>query len=253
MEKIFIENKLGEKIAILIDKAVKPAGLAFIAHGLGDNKDSLHIQKIAEIFLNNNYSVVRFDTRNTFGESAGKFEDATVTNYLEDLEEVINWSKKQDFFISPFILCGHSIGSMTAAVYAEKHPQEVKALAPFSAVVNAELSKEQYSPEELKNWQDSGWLVEDWDGREIRLKYAYWQSKMKYDLLPAVDKLTMPVLLVVGENDHCTLPRHQKILFDRLSGEKEFHIIKDAPHTFRSEKNLQELQIILDNWLKTLN
>lgn len=253
MEKIFIENKHGEKIAILVNEVKEPVGLVFIAHGQGDSKNSLHIEKIAETFLVNNYNVVRFDARNSFGESFGKFEDATVTSYLEDLEDVISWAKKQDFFIQPFIICGHSIGSMTAALYAEEHPLEIKALAPFSVVVNAELSKEQYTPEELQNWKDSGWLVEDWGQTKIHLKYAYWESKMKYNLLSAVDKLTMPVLLVVGENDCCTPSRHQEILFDHLPGKKEFHIIKDSPHTFRSEKNLQELQEILDRWLKTLN
>lgn len=253
MEKIFIENKHGEKIAVLVDKVAEPVGLAFIAHGLGDSKDSLHVQKITETLLANNYNVVRFDARNTFGESDGKFEDATVTSYLEDLETVIAWAKKQKFYFAPFVLCGHSIGAMTTVLYAEKNPQEVKALAPFSVVVNADLSKEQYTAEELKDWEQSGWLTEDWGWSEIHLKYAYWQSKMNYNLLKEVDKLVMPALLVVGEHDHCTFPKHQQILFDHLPGKKELHIIKDAPHTLRDERHLLELQSILDKWLKSLN
>jgi hypothetical protein len=35
--------------------------------------------------------------------------------------------------------------------------------------------------------------------------------------------------------------------------EKEFHIIKEAGHTFMEDTHLSELKTILDNWLKNIN
>lgn len=253
MEKIFIKNRKNQNIAVIIEKADNPKGLAFVMHGLGDSKDSDHSKSFARCFLDNNYSVVRFDTTNTFGESDGAFEDANITNYYEDLEDVINWSKKQAFYIEPFVLCGHSLGAICSGFYAENHPREIKALAPFSSVVNATLSRQTYSPEDLENWEKTGWLVEDWGEGDVRLKWSYMKEKEKFDLLLEVDKLTMPVLMLVGELDTSTPPNHQQILFDKLPGKKELHVIKGAPHTFREEKHLQEIYQIMDIWIKAID
>ena len=65
---------------------------------------------------------------------------------------------------------------------------------------------------------------------------------MKYDLLPDAKKLTMPVLLIVGEYDNGTPPEHQKLLFDALPGPKEMHIIKGAKHTFIEPQHLAEIK-----------
>ena len=76
------------------------------------------------------------------------------------------------------------------------------------------------------------------------------EDRMKYDLLPEANKLTMPVLLIVGDKDDGTPPKHQKMLFDKLPGKKEMHIIKDAPHTFKDPVHLEEIRAIFDKWIK---
>lgn len=75
------------------------------------------------------------------------------------------------------------------------------------------------------------------------------EDRLKYDILPDVNKLTMPVLLIVGEKDGGTPLAHQQILFDHLPGSKEIHIIKGAPHTFRTPEELQEMQEIMEKWI----
>lgn len=74
---------------------------------------------------------------------------------------------------------------------------------------------------------------------------------MKYDLLANIEKLTMSTILIVGEFDNCTFPRHQQILFEGLSGQKGIYLIKGAPHTFQEQEHLDEIYTILDKWLKT--
>lgn len=99
------------------------------------------------------------------------------------------------------------------------------------------------------------------DGKEKRikrgdykkLKWSHIEDRLKYDLLPKAERLTMPVLMIVGENDESTPPEHQKILFDKLSGEKEMHIIKGAGHTFREEEHLKEIKKIFDDWIKKID
>src|SRR6266498_4249115 len=161
MEKVKIKNRKGQTIVVLLEKAENSKGLAFVMHGLSGNKEQPHIVKFAEAFKEKGLTVVRFDTTNTFGESDGKYEDATVTNYYEDLEDVISWAKTQPWYRAPFYLAGHSLGGISTVVYAEKHPEEIKGLAPISTVVSGKLSLE--TPEyktTWENWKKSGWKEE---------------------------------------------------------------------------------------------
>jgi len=60
----------------------------------------------------------------------------------------------------------------------------------------------------------------------------------------------MPVLLIVGDLDDTTPPEHQKILYDKLLGKKEFYIIKDAKHTFKEPEHLAEIKKIFSSWIE---
>ena len=229
--------------------------LMFIAHGLSGNKEELHIRTMIEAFLELDYLVVSYDAIHTFGESkGGKFEDATVTNYLNDLEDVINWASAQKWYIEPFVLCGHSLGSIAISVYAQRNPEKVKALAPISTVVSGKLSLEtpKYALDEEK-WRREGIrITKNIDGSEMRLKWSHMEDRLKYDLLKDADKLTMPVIMIVGSKDTSTPPKHQKLLFDKLPGPKEFHIIEGADHTFDRPKEREQLKSLIKSWASKL-
>ncbi len=252
--KTFIQNRKNEKIAVLAEISRPQKGLAFVMHGLSGNKEQLHIQTFAEVWKEHDYTVVRFDTTNTFGESDGNFEDATITNYYEDLEDVIDWATKQEWYEEPFCLEGHSLGGICTTLFAEKSPEKVKALAPISTVVSGKLSWEKEDPEKLREWQRTGWKTETSTRRGIvkRLKWSHMEDRLKYDVLPDAKKLVMPVFLLTGELDTSTPPRHQQVLFDALPGKKEFHIIPGAPHTFKDAAHIKQIKDLLNKWVTTI-
>ncbi|MDO8594361.1 MAG: alpha/beta fold hydrolase [bacterium] len=254
MQKSFITNRKGEKLSVLVEGEGQSGPLAFVMHGLGGWKEQPHIRTFAEAFLENGFTVVRFDTTNTFGESDGKYEDATTTNYFEDLVDIISWAKGQPWYKEPFWLAGHSLGGICTALYAEKHPEQVAGLAPISTVVSGELSKDTDKHKAyLGEWERTGWREyqsETEPGRMKRLKWAHMVDRLKYDLLPDAKKLTMPVLLIVGELDDNTPSEHQKLFFDMLKCPKEIHIIKDAKHTFITPEHLAEIKALFDRWIK---
>ncbi|OIN94535.1 hypothetical protein COS81_02505 [candidate division WWE3 bacterium CG06_land_8_20_14_3_00_42_16] len=298
MEKLVIKNRKNQNISVILKYSRNPEGLAFIMHGLGGFKEQPHIQTLAGAFEEKGYTTVLFDTTNTLGESDGNYEHATITNYYEDLEDVIKWARTQAWYqelfilraqysdrkigdimkllesnLKPkslaarakedlmsvssgrFILCGHSLGGFCVAFYAENHPQEVLAVAPISAVVSGKLMVEaykRYEPENFRQWEKTGWLIEESvskPGVAKRLSSSFVKDSLRYDLLPKVQNLTMPVLLIVGENDTSTPPDHVKILFEALPGPKELALIKDAPHTFRNRKHLKEIKNLFLAWL----
>ena len=255
-EKLFIKNRKGQKIAVLVEKPENPKGLAFVMHGLGGFKEQPHIQTFAEAFLRNGYTTVRFDSTNTIGESEGRMEDITATSSFEDLEDVINWAESQEWYEKPFVLAGHSLGGICTTLYAEKYPEKIKGLAPISTVISGKLTNETiYTPEYLKKWKETGYVLQESHSKPGVMKKINWsfiEDNRQYNVLPEADKLTMPVLLIVGENDVGTPLKHQQLLYDKLPGRKEIHIIKGAEHTFRAQHELEEIKQIFNKWIKSL-
>lgn len=223
---------------------------------MSGNKEQPHIVAVADAFREKQLTVVRFDSTNTFGESDGAYEDMTVTGYLEDLEDVISWSKTQRWYQEPFCLAGHSIGGLVSMLYSQRHPQLVKAFAPISTVVSGMFTKQTaWLVDVIDTWGKTGFLVEESATRPgliKKLKWAFMKDLLQHNALSRADRLTMPTLLMVGEYDYMTPLVHQKLLFDRLPGKKELHIIKGAPHTFVEPEHLREVKHIVRQWISRI-
>lgn len=256
MKKLFIKNRKDQKISTLVQESPENKGLAFVMHGLGGIKEADQLVAISEALFGRGFTVIRFDTTNTIGESDGKYEDATTTNYYEDLEDVIDWTKDQDWYVQPFVLVGHSLGAFCSMMYAEKYPESVLALAPLSAVLSGQKTLEVMSREEIEQWKATGWNFKESNTRPgmiMKLKWSHIEDRVKYDICGEIDKLTMPVLLVVGSEDRITPLEHQKEIYQLLPGKKELHVIEGAKHTFRAKEHLDQIKIILLNWIDQLN
>ncbi len=261
MQNFEIKNRKGLKIVgdLLIPN--NPKGLSFTLHGLGGFKDQLHIQALVKALTENNYIVVNFDATNSIGESEGKYENATMQNHYEDLVDVINWANTQEWYKEPFIIAGHSLGGFAVAKYAEEFPNEVKAVFPYAAVYSGKDSfeaSEKFKPEEIKDWEETGWTHRtstSKPGTKMKLPWSHMEERLTHDLKLKTNKLTMPILFVVGENDTSCPPYQQQAFCDLLPKEtkKEIHIIAGAPHTFKETGHLNQLENIFSNWLKKIS
>lgn len=257
-----IKNRKDQDLVLNIDISKTQTGLVFILHGLGGFKEQEHIQAFAKAFRQNDFSVVNIDAANSLGESGGRFEEASVTNHYQDLEDAIKWAKSQKWYQEPFALAGHSLGALSTALYAENYPDEVMASAPISLVVSGELSWEahkKFKPKEFEQWKESGWLEKDSKskpGIKKRLPWSHMEDRLKYDLMKKIDNLTMPVILIVGQKDISTPPDQQIIFYENLPGAKEIHIIEDVEHSFRNKDGeydneaLEKVCSLISSWIK---
>lgn len=253
MQKLFIKNRHDQKIAVEVNEVPNSRGLVFIEHGLGGFKEQPHIQFMAKIFQDASYTTVLFDATNSIGESDGEYEKVTMQSYYEDLEDVISWAKLQTWYQEPFSVAGHSMGAYSAVQFAEDNPTLVNNVVAWAPVVSGELNKSTETAEDIKQWEESGWKIRisnSKPGVELRLPWSHLQERLKHNLLPQANNLTMPIIIMVGEKDVPCPVEHQKMLLAAIpSVNKKLVIIKDAPHTFRDENQLNELKEELYSWL----
>ncbi len=264
MSKITIKNRHGLKLVIRVDVPESPKKLVFIAHGQGGHIEQKHIQAFADAFLENGFRVVRFDATHSIGESEGDIMDVTYTSYIEDLEDVINWARTQSWFQQPFALCGHSMGGTSTAWYAENHPSEILCIAPISAVINFRVYndyKQAHDPGFMNEWEKKGYFESVSRSKPGVIKRVGWgvvEDLKKYDLLVNASRLTMPVLLMAGDQDTTTPYEQQLLFFSRIpSLKKKIVKVSHAEHSFWSEqdgdKKWHEVKNVISNWLQSNN
>lgn len=240
-------------MTVVAEEAKNPKGLAFVMHGFGGNMKQLQIETFAQSFHEKGFTVVRFDTANTLGESVGQLEDATATNYCEDLEDVIRWASSENWYMEPFVLAGHSLGGLCSLLYAQKFPEKVKAIAPISTVVSGEaFLAADFTAEELRDWEEKG--IREWEsgstpGLIKRSKWDFVEDVKKYDAIKNINRIIVPMLLIVGDLDETTPLEQQKFLYEKLKAPKELHVIRGAGHTFREKEHLEEIAQIFTNWI----
>lgn len=258
MDRFTIKNKKGLEIVGTLLLQSDPKGLAFTVHGLGGFKEQPHIMTLVNTLFENGYTVVNFDASNSIGESEGKYENATMQDHYEDLIDVINWAKSQQWYKEPFVMAGHSLGGYAVARYAEEHPKEIKGVFPYALVVSGDLSYKAAEMEDkgkLLNWQQTGWQERESTskpGTKLRIPWSHMLERLKHDVRPQAGNLTMPVLLVVGSEDKSCTYGSQHLFYDLIPGDKEIHIVPGAPHTFRDPNHLAELKAVFDRWLKRI-
>ena len=117
---VLLQNNQGQSIYV---KVYNENGnkLAFVLHGLASDMNHQVVQSAKKAFLDNGYTVVTFDARYSLGKSYGNVSDVSLNTFLEDLETIINWAKKQPFYREPFAVAGHSLGGATTILYSHNN------------------------------------------------------------------------------------------------------------------------------------
>ena len=139
--KKYTIRKNHKKTILQVFNEKKGKDLVIIVHGLGGFKEQPHIQLMADVFKRHNYTVLIYDACYSIGESSGSLLNATLTRHYQCLNNVIKWTKQQSWYKQPFILVGHSLGSAACILYAEKNPNDIKAIAPTSAFISGKEFK----------------------------------------------------------------------------------------------------------------
>ena len=249
MEKLFIKNQKGQKIAtVILRPKTKTGKLAILCPGYLDTKDYEHLIELAKALTIKGYSVVRFDPTGTW-ESEGDISEYTNTQYLEDIKSVLEYMLKEGVY-THVLLGGHSRGGQLSLLYAARDPR-------VSVVVGTMPSSGRtFVGPRYKEWKRDGVSVSlrdipgSTEKREYRVPFSHVTDREKYDVVEDVKNICMPIIFIAGELDDTALPEYVKEIFDAANKPKTYILIKGVGHDYRFNPN--EIKIVNEKILKAL-
>lgn len=241
IKTMIIKNRKGFKMSIRINVNDKNTKLVFLEHGLSSRKEYPHMQVLEDVFSEYGYNVINMDATNSINESESSDEGITTTGHYEDLVDVIEWTKTQDFYKEPFALAGQSLGAISVVRYAGQYPNKVDLLIPcafpYYNYIEDELND--FAKEVIKNgFCDK---VSKSTGKVLRLKTAYVEDIKKLDLTEQIQKITANTYVVVGSKDNQKHLKNSRSLFQMLNCKKEFYLLEDIPHDLANTPHDKEL------------
>ncbi len=262
LKKVYFKNHRKQKIVgiLHLPKGKPPFPAVIVCHGFKGYKEQGNLKTLATTLVNQGFAVLRFDFGNGVGESYGKLEDITFTQYLGDLKSAVNYLAKQKFINKKRIgLAGHSLGGQLILHYAPTD-RRIKVLADLAGVASrgdgdTHIEKEVNTQSALIKKFGYFFIKSKRTGKKYKIKIGYYFDLMNYNTPAQVKKIKVPVLIIHGAKDESVPLRHSYLAYRLLKQPKKLVIIPGVPHTWRGKadpggKYQKKINPIIVGWFK---
>ena len=237
----------------------------FLTHGIGAAEDAWRfiVPKLSE-----NFTVITYDLRG-HGKSPVTHKNFSLEDLVLDLEQI---REKTNFDKAHF--AGHSLGGMIVPAYAKKYPNKVLSIGMLSTVAGRSEDDTKKVWSVINEMEETGidktleklttrWFTDEFiaNNPELvtrRLKQVIdtdpevflnvFRIYAKTEMISWLNKLTIPCLLMTGENDGGCTPKHNKIMAKEIKNSK-LVILPKLKHSFLIEGPDQ----ITDNLINFIN
>lgn len=247
-DEFWIKNKQNEQLYVRVDYPDHTPNqkLVFIEHGLASNLNHQVVDAIKKAFLDNNYTVITFDTRYALGLSGNNVKFARLSTYKEDLETVISWAKNKPFYHEPFALSGHSLGGAAVLQYSAQNPDIVDILVPVTPVISGNLweaSCIKNMTDFCKTWQQKGFFeyTDSKNHKTAVIPYQIITDTKSYNAYDIASKISARTLLIAAENDNVIAPSDLEKLAQKIKTNGREITLKSSSHNFEKLQNRLDL------------
>ena len=228
----YLINKKNQKIAYKMIKGGSP-GIIFI-HGLKSDMNGLKALSIEKYAQKNKLSFIRFDCRGN-GKSDGKFEDFTISDWKEDLVNIIDSLTK-----GPQILIGSSMGGWLMTLAAKSRPKKIFGLIGLAAAVD--FGKNYYDGLSKKNKNEikkNGITKINSSGFSYLLRSKFFTAAKKNKILTNSFKFNKPFILIHGLKDNIVSHTMQEKIMRNTTGKNvQIIYLKSSDHRLSKRNDL---------------
>lgn len=224
--------------------------LVLVVHGLGGSQNQPQIEAAAEAFYNCGCNVLAYDATNSFGSSGGNIERASLTAHAADLNAVMRWVRTELGFTDRIVVCGFSLGASAAFVQSIKYPGSIDSTMAFAPVVSGRdwLSAfERNRPGSFHILEATGAFpkYDDVSNRSGSIRAEFVTDLLQYDFVRDASALTVPIYLIVGNQDQTCPPASVNRLKSALGNYARLKILDGFGHTARTPQELRNIREFL--------
>lgn len=244
-------NGDGERLCGVLEGDAKE--IAILCHGFMDTKDRPLLASLAKAIRDRcGLATLRFDFSGN-GESEGRFEDATITKEIEDLQSVVVALQEKGYAVAALV--GHSKGATDVLVHQADHGSARKVVALAPKVYGVRGINERFMPEQLAQLDREGWCNYVLGGRTVKISKAYLdERRTRYkDLRSLCTRIRSPVLIVHGTADeviHADEARDlHAALRDVLQDAARLVLLEEADHNFRDPALRRQMIDTVTGWI----
>jgi esterase/lipase len=143
---------------------------------------------------------------------------------------------------------------MSVIYYTENHPKEIRLLFPLAPLISGKNFIESRKRRSLKDFQqrekDGYYIKTSSSGRKpLKIPFTLVTDLLKYDCNTLSDMILCPTIFINGDKDDSVPVPNTKAFYEVLKCPKELYILADCEHTMRTNKNLQDIENIVQKYL----
>lgn len=247
-ESLTFHDRHSHTIAAILSTPDRPTtSLAVLCHGFLSNKNSTTNRTLTRLLNEQGLATFRFDFFG-HGDSDGPFELLTTTLAVHQAEAALDLVTAKGY--TRIGLVGSSFGGLVA-IHTTAQRHDIACLALKCPVVDfAEELHLTFGPDEFMRWHATNTVPNIMGGPDrVRLHYAFYEDCLKQIAYGPAERITVPTLIVQGEQDE-SVPLHQsKRLYDALGGPKRLDLLPGADHQFTHGEDFHQMTTSISEWL----
>jgi alpha-beta hydrolase superfamily lysophospholipase len=215
--------------------------LVILGHGVTGNKDRPVMADTAKALNAAGFDTLGFSFAGN-GESEGRFENATISKEVNDLNAILDAAAPA---YSNICYIGHSMGGAVGVIQAARD-RRIKALVSLAGMIDTKAFAETEFGEEVPN---EGVM---WEEASCPLSSAFMQDLCQTiaTVAPQAESIDVPWLLLHGTADDVVLPRDSEHIQSLEKKTTEIAFITDADHSFNEPAHKQQMTTKVVAWLK---
>lgn len=190
------------------------------------------------------FMVLRFDFSGN-GQSQGEFEQSTWSKQIREMETAVALVKDRG---ADWIgLAGHSLGAAIALLTARRL-RSIGAVCRVAGRVSQARPMHFLSPPQQQILAETGQVAFASRGRQLRLNRDFFDDAETYDLTAATRSLTVPMLVVHGDQD-TIIPVSEAQLAKKANPERvQLLTIEGGDHMFSRPDHQQLVGRTVTDW-----
>ncbi|MDR3325909.1 MAG: alpha/beta hydrolase [Rhodospirillaceae bacterium] len=221
-------------------------GIVFI-HGFKSNKNSEKALAIENFCANHNKAFIRFDMSG-HGESAGNFEDGTISSWTNDVIDVLD-----SLTSGPQILIGSSMGGWLMLLATLARCNRIAGLFGLAAAPDftEELIFNSFNEKQKETLLRKNYIMIKNCSEALLVSNKLIKDGRKHLILQKQINITCPIRLIHGQKDNDVPWNTALRLQERLvSDDVEVILIKSSDHHLNKPDDIVLIKEVLDSLIK---